>query len=249
MPRKKKRLFVFEVCHPHDVYFPNQAEDGRRQFKPEEKFIGGEWFLNHVGKYLRLVEEVTGKKIEKIDVGAKMFLIENFKSVKDANGYILKVLGKLDLPTKLEFQVIHSLSETECAEDGGSLDSLSNILLSYLRDLDSQQGYMIYDKDHWDFIDWEEPYGSANIYRPPSVEETFVTSGEGLVVIHNKFSICENEFPIVVVKKAFWEQQRESLLEKLKTAEAGGDYTSKISPALYIELFYAENQNDQNKKM
>ena len=237
---KKKRLFLFEVCNPYDVYFKIPAENGKRQFKPKERLIGNEDFLYYVGKYLSLVAEVTNKNVEEIEVGAKMFEIEEFKNVVDADKYIRTILKSLDATTskRLEFQIIHSLSETECSEDGGSLELISNMLLSYLRDLDSQQGYVIFDNDHWDFIDWDEPCEVINVHRPLTSEETFVSAGEGIVVIHNKLALCESQFPILVIKKNFWGKYKDGILPPLKIVEYGEDYTAKISPALYVELFH-----------
>lgn len=165
------------------------------------------------------------------------FTTEIFTKIKDANEHIKKILAELDTPKSMEFQVIHSLSETECSEEGGPWESIGEILLSYLRDLDSMQGFMIKREEGWDYLDWEEPDEA-----PTKSEDTFVYAGEGVVVIHNEFSVCENQFPIIVVKKSFWENHNDSILELLKYCDPGSDYTCKISPAVYVENFYVDDE-------
>jgi hypothetical protein len=169
----------------------------------------------------------------------KMFEISEFSAIKDARKHIKKILAELETYQELEFQLIHSLSEVECYEDGGTWDDVSEMLMRFLRELDTQQGFMIHDseeEEHWDFLEWPEPDELYSLY-PKNASELYVYGGEGLIVIHNKFAICEGEYPVVVVKKSFWNKQKGNILEMLKDNKAGFDYTAKISPALYIELF------------
>ena len=174
--------------------------------------------------------------------GTEMFNVKVCGTVKEAAECAKKILAELDIPKELEFQVIHSLSETECDENGGTWDDTSPLLMHYLRELDGQNGYMMYDGGHggfWDFIDWELP-DPKKPHQMPDIDQCFVFSGEGLVVIHNEFALCEDEFPVVIVKKSFWEQQGDEILKSLKTIHHGVDYTTKFSPAVYVELFFAE---------
>lgn len=153
------------------------------------------------------------------------------ESVNEATAAVKKILAEAS--QLYEFQVIHSLSETECTEDGGDWNECAEILLSYIRELDATQGYMMYDNRHggfWDFISWDAP-------DPERHDECFVHCGEGLVVIHNVFALCEGEFPVVVVKKSFWDQFQKNALEMLKYVRPMEDYTAKVSPAVYVELF------------
>lgn len=166
-----------------------------------------------------------------------MFTTEVFDNINEAVEYIKKILAELDTPSSIEYNVIHSLTETECIEDGGSWDSIGDIVLGYLRDLDAMQGYMVYDKDdeqeYWDYIDWEECdnecYGN---------DEIFVSAGEGLVVLHNPYALCEDQFPVIVIKKSIWKTNQDSIVDILGFCEPDKDYTSKISPAVYVELFF-----------
>jgi hypothetical protein len=170
-----------------------------------------------------------------------MFSATEFSNLKDANEHIKKLLAELKSTSMLEFQVIHSISESECQEDGGVWEDISKMLMHFLRNLDFQQGYMIQDGTHWDFIDWDEP-DRTSLYRDS--DEFYVNSSEGLVVINNIFALCENEFPVIVLKKSFWEKHRNKIINLLKDNKVGNDYTAKISPAIYIEIFYQENSFD-----
>lgn len=174
-----------------------------------------------------------------------MFTAKEFTNVREANEYIKKILAELDTPSSMEYQIIHSISETQAEEDGGEWNDVGEIALNYLHDLNSQQGFMHYDNNDgecWDFLDWDEPDEvNTNIYKPEDPDEIYVYAGEGMVVLHNQFAVCENQYPIIVVKKSFWEKQEPRILDILKYCEPGCDYTSKISPAVYVELFYVED--------
>lgn len=175
-----------------------------------------------------------------------MFAVTLFHSVNPAVEHIKKILAEIETPRSLEFQVIHSISEFECTEDGGTWEDVSNILGSFLRDLDSQQGYMVYDTTDypmWDYLVWDKPDETVQtIYKPVDQSEIFVQAGEGLAVIHNPFALCEEEYPVVVVKKTLWDMCGDTVRDILKIHEPGNDYTSKISPAVYLELFYAHEE-------
>ena len=172
-----------------------------------------------------------------------MFDTKEFINVNEAADYICGVLAGIGTPSAMEFQVIHALTDDECIEEGGHLDSIQDIMLNYLRDLDAQQGYMNYDEEVWDYEECDEPHACEDeIYKPSDPDEQYVFAGEGVVVIHNLYALCENQFPIIVVKKSFWDNQQLRIVELLKYCEPGDDYTSKISPAVYVELFFPGGQ-------
>jgi len=151
---------------------------------------------------------------------------------EDAIDHIKKILAELDTPHSLEFQVIHSVSETKCYEDGGDWNEASVVLNELITDLDAQSGYMVYIRrdNIWDYIDIEER--KINYYQ----DETYIRSNEGLVVLYNRFAVCDEQFPIIVIKKSFWQESKNRILELLKKVDVS-DYTAQISPAVYVELF------------
>lgn len=174
-----------------------------------------------------------------------MFDTKEFMNVNEANDYICATLAAIGVPNAMEFQVIHSIANTECVEDGGRLEAIEDIMLNYLRDLDAQQGYMGYDdgEETWDFMECDEPNDyESEIYKPTDPDEQFVFAGEGVAVVHNLLAVCESQFPIIVFKKSFLESQRFRTLEMLKYCTQGDDYTSKISPAIYIEMFFPNGE-------
>lgn len=178
--------------------------------------------------------------------GGDMFSAHEFADVKKANEHIKKILAELDTPKSLEFQIIHSLSETECTENGGSWEDIGDIMMNFLLDLDAMQGFVVHDDLYsscWDYVECEERYDDKPIvYKPEDEDEIYVQANEGVVVLHNQFAVCENEFPIIVLKKSFWEYKQDSIIEMLKEYDPTHDYTSKISPAIYVELFYQDSQ-------
>lgn len=173
-----------------------------------------------------------------------MFAVHEFADVKEAAEHMKKVLAELETPGAMEFEVIYAISETECSEDGGEWNDVGEIILDYLYDLDATQGYMNYEtgpNGYWGFVEWAEPDDDDDdVHHPVNLDDIYVYAGEGLVVIHNKFAVCENQFPLVVLKKSFWESQPENIMEMLKYSEIDEDYTSKICPAVYVELYYPE---------
>jgi hypothetical protein len=176
-----------------------------------------------------------------------MFTAMEFDNVKDATEYVKKVLAELNSPKELEFQVIHSMSESECSEDGGSWDRAADLLLNYIRELNDQCGYMLYDDSVkipvWDFVESSEvqAYEMVKlIYKPAETDELYVRSDDGLIVLYNQFALCENEFPVVVMKRAIWKKDMDRIEKMLKSNEVGNDYTSKISPAIYVEIFESD---------
>jgi hypothetical protein len=167
-----------------------------------------------------------------------MFTVKEVTTVKFAAEYVKKLLAELDTPKSLEFQVIHSISETECDESGGDWNVVSEIVYDYLHDLDSTQGYMrLTESGCWDYMEWDER-DETDVYKPDDETEEYVYAKEGLVVLYNTFAICEDQYPVIVVKKSFWDHHSKQALELLKNYNLSSDYTSKISPAVYVELFY-----------
>jgi len=169
-----------------------------------------------------------------------MFTAKVCSNIREATEYSKKLLAELETTRELEFQVVLSSSETECCEAGGDWDHTSCILLNAIREMDMFQGYMMYDRKYggfWDFVEWEVPNKKR---LTPDPDEWYVTAGEKLVVIHNVHALCEDQFPIVIVKESFWNNHGDQCLKMLKVIEPGIDYTTKISPAVYVELFFAE---------
>lgn len=169
-----------------------------------------------------------------------MFDIEEFTDIGSANEHIKKILAELDVPNAIEFTIVHSLSLTECEENGGEWNAIGEILYNSLLDLDAQQGIMYYyEKDDlWDCIEGEPP-DEIPIHKPVNKDKTFIHAGEGVVVLYNKFAVCEDQYPIIVVKKSFYDSYSKRLIEMLKYQTQGSDYSSKISPAVYVQLIYA----------
>jgi hypothetical protein len=169
-----------------------------------------------------------------------MFDVTFFSNLNLATEHIKKFLAELESTEAIEYQVIHAISETECDEDGGNWDKTSSLILPYLRNLDAQQGYMVCDKEfNWYFLEWEEPDNISNIFNKKR-DDLYVSAGEGVVVLCNKFALCDGQFPIVVLKPTFWKENDYDIIHLLKTHKAGTDYTAKINPAVYVELYYSE---------
>src|SRR5579859_4537681 len=139
-----------------------------------------------------------------------MFNAAEFSNITAACNHVKKTLSNLEIPRMMEFQVIYSISETECTENGGKCEEIGEILQSALHVLNAQQGYMIYerDEDAWNYLDWKEPDEEIDVYKPTDPDEIFVFANEGVVIIHNIFAVCENQFPIIIVKKSFWKEQQ-----------------------------------------
>ena len=150
-----------------------------------------------------------------------------------------------ELPNPVEYEVVHSLYREKVQEDGGTWENIGSILLDFLRDLDAQEGLMVFCANEtccwWD---WEKsehnkyPSCYTGMNATYDVNEVFVEAGEGVFVYHNVDAVSENSFPIIVVKKSFADalgNEVERWLSEKKSPE--NDFTAKISPALYVELF------------
>jgi hypothetical protein len=182
-----------------------------------------------------------------------MFLATEFENARKAAEYVTGLMCDFDNPQSMEYQIVHSLTEMECSEDGGDKEVASKILLDYIMDLDSMQGYMICYPDrggYWDYMEWEDPDSYDDdgevIYKPPNPDELYVYSGEGVVVIYNEYAVCEHSFPVIIVKSSFWHANSARIKELLHYKDDKEDYTGKISPAIYVELFYTDDENEQN---
>lgn len=165
-----------------------------------------------------------------------MFKIQEFHCMNKAAEHIKKALAEIESTKSLDFQIIHSICDSECQEDSGSWEKISEILLSYLRDLDSQQGYIIHLDDHWDYIDCEEPDENYDIHNPQDINGVYVNAGEGVVIFNNMFAICEGQYPVIVTKKTLFDKNKREIMELLGSTKIDEDYTAKISPALYVEI-------------
>lgn len=174
-----------------------------------------------------------------------MFVTKEFSDIKQACDYIKKTLAEIEVSKTPEFQVIHSIDYSQCSQHGGEWNEITQTILDYLLDLDSNQGYMNFDEHNnvWDFLDYDAPDELEGIYKPTDQDEIYVYAGEGLVVLYNILAVYEESYPIVVVKLSFWNHVKDKILDLLKRNEVGpegSDYTSKISPALYVQLFFGE---------
>lgn len=160
-------------------------------------------------------------------------LSREFFDMEVATEHIKKILA--ELPQSFEFIIVHSISSNKCDERSGDWNTISSILLDYLRDLDSQQGLMTHEEGYWDFSESEDDdysYESFYLYS----DDVTVEAGEGVVVLYNDKAVSTGEFPIIVVKKSIWDRSRWGIQKLLNNKEENEDYTSKITPALYIEL-------------
>lgn len=162
-------------------------------------------------------------------------LHHSFWDIKSAENYIKKLLAEIDTTKNIEFLLVESLSEMRCNEFLGTWESVSEVLLFYLSQLDEKSGYMIGcedDVDFWDFFSTPTKIANAN--------GTYVSKNHGLTVIHDPEAVCENQFPVIVVKEEFWHKHKTDAEKILEYNEPGIDFTTKISPAIYIELFFSE---------
>lgn len=162
-----------------------------------------------------------------------------FENMREACEYIKKLLAELP-HHDFEFEIIHSITATECDEGGGHWETLTDLLLDFLRDLDAHQGQMIQTKDddcvYWNFIANEPEDESYAEYYEPTINKCYVEAGEGVVVLYDDMAFDNNAFPVIVVKHKFWQQYRKQCEEILSVHIEKEDFTQKISPALYVEI-------------
>lgn len=152
------------------------------------------------------------------------------KDIAKAWNTIKDVLA--DYADYFEYQAIYSLNRNECEESGGDWNTVSPIILNYLRDLDSKEGYIYWDDNLacWDFREnKKDTFHGHDICK--------IQAGEGLVVFNNLNAGFDFDIPFVVIKENFWNQYSEKIVDELLIQKPEIDYTGILSPAVYIELY------------
>jgi hypothetical protein len=154
--------------------------------------------------------------------------------MREATEFIKKILA--ELPGEYLFDVIYSRSVDQWYEKSGLWEETGAEVLDCLLDLDAQQGAMYLEKGeepYWDWADIElDEIQEAFVTFSKSEEELCINAGEGVMVMYDDNF---ERFPIVVVKKSFFDKLTKSGIEKL-LVEDKTDYTAKISPAVYVEV-------------
>ena len=157
--------------------------------------------------------------------------------------YIKKILAEAYLD--YDYQIIHSIQVDKASEEMASWEDLTPILLNYLRDVDSQRGYMINDitksTSCWDWMEWDDP---DKYDEDPN--QVWVEAGEGVFVYYDTAAKNAGDFPVVVVKKSFVDNLSDEVDEIISVNHPDEDFTAKLSPALYIQLYQSQYEDEED---
>lgn len=114
-------------------------------------------------------------------------------------------------------------------------------LIAQLRDLDALEGVFRIEADNgttvFDFDDTDTKVDAlySNLFNNVYQAEA-LWAGTGVSVIYNDYATAPTQYPFVILKSGLMDRMRDAVLESLKTAKPDEDYTSRVTPGVYIEI-------------
>ncbi len=132
------------------------------------------------------------------------------------------------------FSITHSVNHEELTNENSSFYELDIVLIDFLRDLDSQEGIFNYTEQGLE-VD-ESALVQDRIYQEWGANKNTFWAGEGLLLIRNSFASAEGEYPVIVTKPNIYSELGGLVSELLRWNSYKSDYTSRISPAVYLGI-------------
>ncbi len=135
-----------------------------------------------------------------------------------------------------EFSLTHSVNQSEIITETITYHDLFENLLDFVRDIDAQEGIYCDNDEGLDFD--ESNLAQDRIYREMG-EKYIALAGEGILVIKNSFSSAPGDYIFIVTKPSLYRYYGKFVIETLRNQNLADDYTSKIVPALYVQLGFS----------